>query len=177
VDRLLHELRSTLARLKAEVELLDPDTSAAQLQVIRTSLDDVLALVTEVETATLTPPSGESQGLVIIDDDSRLATAMARQMIRLGFAAIAQQGLEGLASLPVTRTKVVIDLGVLRKGERSDLEIVRRFHPIVMTGSADPLARLEASSYGAAAFLVKPVSPESVALAMRDTQDAGHLTD
>jgi ActR/RegA family two-component response regulator len=171
VDRLLHELRSTLARLKAEIELLDPGTGAASLLAIRTSLDDVLALVTDLETATSPPPSGLAQDVVIVDDDSRLATAMARQMSRLGFAAVALPGLEGLASLVANGARVVIDLSVLRRGGFDDLNAVRRLRPIVMSGSADPLARLEAASYGATAFLMKPVSPESVALAMRDARD------
>jgi ActR/RegA family two-component response regulator len=173
VDRLLHELRSTLARLKAEIELLDPGpgAGAASLSAIRSSLDDVLALVTDLETATSPPPSGLAQDVVIVDDDSRLATAMARQMSRLGFAAVALPGLEGLASLVANGARVVIDLSVLRRGGFDDLNAVRRLRPIVMSGSADPLARLEAASYGATAFLMKPVSPESVALAMRDARD------
>jgi len=171
VDRLLHELRSTLARLKAELELLALDDGTVQFAEVRTSLEQVLRLITKLEIATLALPSGESQGLVIIDDDGRLGAAMARQMIRLGFAATAQQSLEGLASLPPKGTTIVIDLGVLRTCEPDDLEIVRGLRPIVVTGSADPLARLEASSYGAVAFLQKPVSPEALAMAMSNARD------
>jgi len=177
VDRLLHELRSTLARLKGEIELLAVPSDKTLQQEIRTSIDDVLRLLTELETATSERSGGQSQGLVIIDDDIRLATAMVRQLTRLGFVATAQQSLEGLASRRPRGTRVVIDLGVLRKSDREDLEIVRTLGPIVMTGSADPLARLEASSYGATAFFIKPVSPEAVAAAIRGPQVPRLLTD
>ena len=158
VERLLHLLRSTLARLKAELELADDHPPSLQSPAIET-VNEALLLVGQVERSTVTRPAAGQRTVLVVDDDLRLATAIARQMLRLGVPAIAQASLDNLGELAPDSIRVLIDLGVLRTSTREVINVLSRYHVTVMTGSADPLANLEARSYGASEVLVKPIDP------------------
>jgi hypothetical protein len=76
----LHRLRSTLARLKAELELAQADGLAPPVSRLLSDLQEALALLREVERAAL--------GLVtvlVVDDDARLADLTARGLRRSGY--------------------------------------------------------------------------------------------
>jgi ActR/RegA family two-component response regulator len=153
VARLLHELRSTLARLKGEIELMDVPDEVARGRVLE-SVADALRALESVEDAhrAITRPY-----VFVIDDDERLAGATAKQLHRLGFGA---QALRSLADIPDpadSTARAVVDLSVLRLARRDQRERLQRYKPIVVSGSSDPAAKREAISYGAAAYLVKPV--------------------
>jgi CheY-like chemotaxis protein len=153
----LHRLRSTLARLKAEVELAQADGAAPPVGRLRADLDDALVLLREVERVAL--------GLVtvlVVDDDARLAELTARGLRRLGYDA------DSAATYAETRTGevVVFDLSLypgLSDGARSALRSVR---PIVVTGATDSGSRALAAKLNASDYLVKPVELDDLAAAI-----------
>ena len=157
VDRLLHQLRSTLARLKAEIELMEPNAAPSQVDA-QDTVDEALVLLASVER--LYRPN--SPDILVVDDDSRLASATVKQLLRMGVHA---QALSNLSAIPPSvspTSRLIVDLGVLRLASQSQRDRLRPLLPIVVSGSTDPRARREALSYGAAAYFVKPVEPETL---------------
>lgn len=155
VDRLLHELRSTLARLKAELELSVADGQQADRRLVE-SVDDTLRILGSVEHAhRATSPTH----VLVIDDDARLAAATARQLQKLGFSAQVLHDLSDIPIAPGSGTRAIVDLSVLRLAKKHEREQLRVFRPIVVSGSSDPVARFEADSYGGVDYLLKPVDP------------------
>jgi CheY-like chemotaxis protein len=153
VDRLLHQLRSTLARLKAEVELLRLDGRPPD-GAIADTLEQVFVNLGRVESAM---QSGMPNAVIVIDDDHRLSSAMSRQLQRHGLHCSAVDSVERLANWLPPGTKLVIDLSALRVASRSSIERIRSHPMVAMSGSSDPLAREEARMYGARDYLIKPV--------------------
>src|SRR6202171_5881424 len=153
----LHRLRSTLARLKAELELAQADVLAPPVSRLLSDLQEALALLREVERLAL--------GLVtvlVVDDDARLAELTARGLRRLGYDA------DSAATYGGTRPGevVVFDLSLypgLGDGARSALRSVR---PIVFTGATDSGSRALASKLNASDYLVKPVELDDLAAAI-----------
>ncbi len=170
LERLLHLLRSTLARLKAEVQLAHADGLPPSTNV-QATVDEALQYLDAVEDAVFNAAAGTPLTLLIIDDDLRLAGAMAQQLRRIGIIATGKRSLAELSAFSPNDTRIVVDLGVLRMADRRDLDRVLEFNPIVMSGSAEPLARLEASTYGAVAYLLKPVEPAKIVAALRRHSD------
>ena len=59
-----------------------------------------------------------------------------------------------------------------------DAERIRHLRPVVVTGSSDPLANIEARSYGAAICLLKPVDSTTLwRLLIAEGSTQGALTD
>jgi CheY-like chemotaxis protein len=158
VDRLLHELRSTLARLKAEIELLSGSDQQAKRDV-QGSVDDALRLLGSLEEARR---AAAWPHVLVIDDDQRLASVTARQLRRLGFSTEVFQNLSAIPETAESGTRAIVDLSVLRLAKTAERDHLRAFRPIVVSGSSDPIARIEADSYGAADYLLKPVDPETL---------------
>jgi ActR/RegA family two-component response regulator len=155
VDRLLHELRSTLARLKAELELLVADGGLALDQPFD-SLREAFSLVVALE-------RDRQRGgslILVLDDDARLAALTAKQLMRAGFAARSASNLDGLDHYDPNSTRALIDLTLLRNASKRQIAVVSRLHLIVMTGAVSPAARLEAQAYGARHVLLKPIDIE-----------------
>jgi CheY-like chemotaxis protein len=153
----LHRLRSTLARLKAELELSLADGTAPPVERLLEDLNDSFELLRAVEQAAF----GLVQVLVI-DDDARLAELTARGLRRLGYEAEAASGFRELRPHEV----VVFDLGLalgLGETSRSALKLAR---PIVVTGATDPRSRALAANLGASDYLVKPVELERLVAAI-----------
>ena len=153
----LHRLRSTLARLKAELELAREEGSAAPVERLLGDLDDALQQLRAVEQVAL--------GLVtilVVDDDSRLAELTARGLRRLGFDSDSTDAFRESRRGEV----VVFDLGLypgLDEGARSALRSAR---PIVVTGATDPGSRALAANLNASDYLVKPVELDDLAAAI-----------
>jgi CheY-like chemotaxis protein len=153
----LHRLRSTLARVKAELELAEEDGAAATPNRLLGDLNEALVLLQEVEQAAF--------GVVpvlVVDDDARLAELTARGLRRLGYDADSTSALRALRP----REIVVFDLGLasaLDQGARTALKAAR---PIVVTGATDPGSRAVAASLDASDYLVKPVELEDLVKAI-----------
>jgi len=149
----LHRLRSTLARLKAELELTQSDGTERALA----DLDEALSLLRAVEVAALGLVS-----VLVVDDDERLAELTARGLRRLGYDAESAGALRELRPNEV----LVFDLSLasgLDPRTRSALTAAR---PIVVTGATDPGSRALAERLEASDYLVKPVELEDLVAAI-----------
>ena len=153
----LHRLRSTLARLKAELELAQADGTAAPVERVLEDLKEALELLRAVEQAVFAVVS-----VLVVDDDSRLADLTARGLRRLGYDADSADALRDLRPGEV----VVFDLGLeagLSEHARAALKAAR---PIVVTGATDRGSRALAASLDASDYLVKPVELEDLVAAI-----------
>lgn len=154
----LHRLRSTLARMRAELELAREDGAAPSVTELLEDLGDALGALSSVEAAALAIVS-----VLVVDDDERLAELTARSLRRLGYEAESSGRLRPLRQGEV----VVFDLGastVLNVDERATLRSAR---PIIVTGAADPGSKAMAEDFDASAYLIKPVDVEELAAAIK----------
>ena len=154
----LHRLRSTLARLKAELELAESDGAAPPTERLLADVDEALAHLSSAEES-----DTALVRVLVLDDDARLGEITARGLRRLGFEA------DSAPSLPESFGEVVpvIDLGLLESADADALARLRAAHPIVVTGATDRLSRNRAAAAGATDYLVKPVDLEELAAALR----------
>lgn len=153
----LHRLRSTLARMRAELELAQADGESPRVDLLLGDVRAALDTVAEIEGAAL--------GIVrvlVVDDDERLGELTARGLRRLGYDADASVGLRALRP----REVVVLDLGVSRAFSSSDRAALRSTRPIVVSGAVDIASRALAEDLGASDYLVKPVDIEELAAAI-----------
>ncbi len=155
VGQLLHRMRSTLARLKGEVELAELDGHPFAGAVAET-IEDALRLVNALQDAHLgdRAPGNASALVCVIDDDHRLAAVTVRQLIRAGWAAISEDALPAMSD---PRTIFIVDYGVLIGLNEAQLAALRGTRFIVVSGTVDPDAAIRAGRLGASAFLTKPV--------------------
>jgi CheY-like chemotaxis protein len=153
----LHRLRSTLARLKAELELSLADGTAPPVERLLGDLNEAFDHLRTVEEATfgLVP-------ILVIDDDARLAELTARGLRRLGYEAESGPGLRELRP----RELVVFDLGLASVLGEQDRSVLKAARPIVVTGATDPRSRALAASLGASDYLVKPIELEDLVAAI-----------
>jgi CheY-like chemotaxis protein len=153
----LHRLRSTLARLKAELELSQTDGTAPPVERALGDLNEAFSLLRDVERAAF--------GLVpvlVVDDDARLAELTARGLRRLGYEADAASALRELHP----REIVVFDLGLAPGLDESGRKALIAARPIVVTGATDPGSRALADRLEASDYLVKPVELEDLVAAI-----------
>jgi CheY-like chemotaxis protein len=153
----LHRLRSTLARMRAELELAGFDGALPPSDVLLGDLDEALGLLAAAERAAF-----GAVRVLVLDDDERLGELTARGLRRLGYEAEAAPGLRHFREGEV----VVFDLGLaseLDAAARSELKAAR---PIVVTGATDPGSRAQAARLDACAYLVKPIELEDLAAAI-----------
>ena len=153
----LHRLRSTLARLKAELELAESDSASTRSALLLRDINEALGMLGSVEQSVfgLAP-------VLVVDDDERLGELTARGLRRLGFDAEAARALRRLRPGEV----VVFDLGLeagLNPSVRSELKAAR---PVVVTGATDPASRALAAGLDASDYLVKPIELENLVAAI-----------
>jgi CheY-like chemotaxis protein len=162
----LHRLRSTLARLKAELELAEVDGTSPPIDRLLDGLEEAFALLTSVEAA-----SHSIVSVLILDDDARLAEITARGLGRLGYDAES-----AIAMRPLDPGEVLVfDLSMLPKLEPAAREAVRAAKPIVVTGATDSGSRALAASLGASDYLVKPIELDELAAAISRRTAEGRL--
>ena len=154
----LHRLRSTLARVRAELEVAIGDGEAPPVERLLSDLRQALEVLGDVEAAAL----GVVRVLVV-DDDERLGELTARGLRRMGYDAEASGRLRSLRP----REVVVFDLGVLNSLDAEEHAALTVARPIVVTGAADPGARALADDLGASDYLVKPVELEALVAAIK----------
>ena len=154
----LHRLRSTLARLKAELELAEADGTAPPVDRLLEDVEEALAHLSAAEES-----DTARMRVLVLDDDSRLGEITARGLRRLGFEA------DSSSSLPESfgDAVLVVDLGLLDSVDASGLARLRAARPIVVTGATDRLSRDRAAAAGATDYLVKPVDLEELGAALR----------
>jgi CheY-like chemotaxis protein len=154
----LHRLRSTLARLKAELELAEVDHTAPPIERLLAGLEEAFALLGTLEEA-----DHAVVRVLLVDDDGRLAEITARGLRRLGYEAESSTALRQLQAGEI----LVFDLGLLPGLDAAEREAVRAARPIVVTGATDPVSRAIASGLGATDYLVKPIVLEELAEAIK----------
>ncbi|HEX9100129.1 MAG TPA: hypothetical protein VF956_11645 [Candidatus Dormibacteraeota bacterium] len=153
----LHRLRSTLARLKAELELADMDGAAPSTKRLLDDIREALGHLGAAEDASRLRGS-----VLVVDDDARLAEITARGLRRLGFDADASSSVRSLRA----REVLVFDLSLLEALDADAREGIRASRPVVVTGATDPRSRALASSLDASDYLVKPIELEELAAAI-----------
>jgi CheY-like chemotaxis protein len=154
----LHRLRSTLARLKAELELSEADSTTPPIERLLADLDEAFALLSTAE--------GASHGVarvLVLDDDGRLAEITARGLRRMGFDADSSTRLRELQEGEV----LVFDLGLLPGLDAAGRKAVRAAKPVIVTGATEASGRALAASLDASAYLVKPIELGELAAAIR----------
>ena len=160
----LHRLRSTLARMRAELEVAEAGGEPAPIDALHAGLRQALELLAEVEAVAL--------GLIrvlVLDDDERLGELTARALRRVGFEAESTRAIRPLRS----RELVVLDLGLAEALDASTRALLRRARPIVVTGATDPAARAAAAELDAADYLIKPVELDDLVEALKRRAEAG----
>ena len=154
----LHRLRSTLARLKAELELAEVDSTAPPIDRLLAGLEEAFVLLSSLEEA-----DHAVVRVLLLDDDGRLAEITARGLRRLGYEAESSTVVRQLQAGEI----LVFDLGLLPGLDAAEKDAVRAARPIVVTGATDPASRAIASSLDATEYLVKPVVIEELAEAIK----------
>lgn len=153
----LHRLRSTLARLKAELELVQTNDETPRIDRMLHDLREALDLVGAVEEAAF-----KVVRVLVLDDDERLGELTARGLRRLGYEAESTPMLRPLRSGEV----LVLDLGLVASLDADGRAVLRAARPIVVTGAADAASRSVATSLDASDYLIKPVELEDLAAAI-----------
>jgi CheY-like chemotaxis protein len=153
----LHGLRSTLARLKAELELARDDGGVPPADRLLGDLNEALGLLKAVEHAAF----GLSTVLVV-DDDVRLAELTARGLRRMGYEA----GSSSTVGDGRPGEVVVFDLSLASSLDERARTALKAARPIVVTGATDPASRALADSLDASDYLVKPIELEELAAAI-----------
>lgn len=153
----LHRLRSTLARMRAELELASMDGAAAPVDRVLGDLREALELVGAVESAAFAVVP-----VLVLDDDERLGELTARGLRRLGYEAESAARMRPLRPHEV----VVLDLSLSTSLDADALAMLRSARPIVVTGATDPGSRAMAEDLGASDYLVKPVELDGLAAAI-----------
>jgi CheY-like chemotaxis protein len=150
----LHRLRSTLARLKAELELAELDGARPPAERLLDDVREALSHLSGAEDA-----SHLRGSVLVVDDDVRLAEITARGLRRLGFDADASSSIRSLRD----REVLVVDLSLLEALDAAAHQDVRAIRPIVVTGATDQRSRALAASVDASDYLVKPIELEELA--------------
>jgi PleD family two-component response regulator len=153
----LHRLRSTLARLKAELELAEVDDAAPPTKRLLDDVREALAHLSAAEDA-----SHLRGSVLVVDDDIRLAEITARGLRRLGFDADASSSPRNLRA----REVLVFDLSLLEALDATARQTIRSSKPIVVTGATDARSRALAASLDASDYIVKPIELKELAAAI-----------
>jgi CheY-like chemotaxis protein len=153
----LHRLRSTLARVRSELEEAEADSTAPRVEALLDDIREALEQLGNVEAAAL----GVVRVLVV-DDDARLGELTARGLRRLGYDAEASVRPRSLRA----REIVVLDLGVVASLTDEERAALKDAGPIVVTGAVDAASRARATDLSASDYLVKPVEIEVLAEAI-----------
>jgi len=160
----LHRLRSTLARLKAELELSQVDGTVPPVDRLLSDLEEAFAHLGSVEDAIQAPLR-----VLVVDDDGRLAEITARGLRRLGYEADSSSALRALRSGEL----LVFDLGLFPGLDDAARTSVRSARPIVVTGATDAASRALASSLEASDYLVKPIDLDDLVAAIKRRRAGG----
>ena len=160
----LHRLRSTLARVRTELEVADADSSAPPFSMLLGDMREALELLGEVEAAAL-----DVVRVLVVDDDARLGELTARGLRRLGYDAEASIRPRSLRA----REVVVLDLGVVGSMTAEERVALKNARPIVVTGAVDAASRALAEELSASDYLVKPVDVDALASAVNRRMTEG----
>lgn len=145
----LHRLRSALARVQAEAELLELDEAAAG--GIREGLERAFAVLEGMESAVELPLA------VVLEDEERLGLLTVRSLSRAGHLAVLATSLEAALQLASAGAALIADLSALEGATLEQTRALRSARPIIVSGAAGESARETARGLRARAYFLKPV--------------------
>jgi CheY-like chemotaxis protein len=154
----LHRLRSTLARMKAELELAEEDGADVPSARLLEDVEEALGHLSLAEDAVQ-----PAVRVLVADDDLKLGEITARGLRRRGFDADASASLR----LTMSGEVLVLDLGLLHGLDDAALDEVRAARPIIVTGGSDRASRSLGDRVDASDYLVKPVDLDELVNAIR----------
>ena len=173
--RSLHRLRSALARVRGELDLLDLDGHPVAEALA--AVDYALDALAEVERAVEPPaasvsapePAAVDVQVVLLEDEARLAQLTARRLKRAGLGVSTAGSLAEALDTAAAGAVLVADLGALDGPADGDLTArVRSLRPIIGSGGAGAAARRAAAAFQAHAFFLKPVDPDALVVAISE---------
>jgi DNA-binding response OmpR family regulator len=107
--------------------------------------------------------------VLVIEDSEYIRDLIVRMLRRAGVQKVveARSGADGIAAATATQFDIVIcDIGLPDTSGFDVVRAIRTERPslpcLMLTGHTDKASVLEARSVGAAAYLVKPVSPREL---------------
>ena len=148
LPELLHRLRSTLARLKGQVELAELDGHPFADEVTK-SIEEAVARVGELETRVL-----PTLTVAVVDDDVSVADVVAARLRHRGWRVSTLYQLDANSHLPHF---VLIDYGLLVSLSQEVKKSLLHSNFVVMSGANDVHARLDSLRLGALGFVLKPI--------------------
>ena len=158
----LHRLRSAMARVQAEAEIMVLDGAAAGelLEATRAAL----ARLTEAEDAVeVVRRDHVAGGLVVLEDDERLGIVLARRLERSGHSVCLAVTVRSAIVFASRQRILLADLTALESATDTEAQLVAELRPVVMTGAtyADAVSRAE--RFRARAVLSKPFEVDTLA--------------
>ncbi len=142
----------------AQLEAVPPPSSAID------AVEDALAQLAAVEDLVHRP----ILRIRVLDDDPGLADVTSRRLRLEGFH-VESGGTPGGGEPEV----VIADLGLLETLPPDVVDSIRACRPIVVSGAGDESGRAAAETFGAIAYLQKPVVFEDLLAAIRRRSKAG----
>ena len=168
LDNILHSVRSSLAGVQAEAELLEMDgvNVARLMHVLETAF---VRISTGEELARTLGSSAQSRRLVLLEDDERVGTALLRRLGRAGYESCLVLSVDSAVAWTRTGALMVADLTALEAASSAQVADIRDARPVVLTGASSDEAERRAQAFSPAAVLAKPVNFELLAASL-----AGH---
>ena len=164
----LHGVRSSLAGVQAEAELLDLD--GANVTRLMHLLKAAFArLATGEEHARTLGHTAQPRRVVLLEDDETVGTALLRRLGRAGFESCLVLSVESAVAWTTTGALMIADLTALEAASAAQVANIRDAHPIVLTGASADEAERRAQIFAPAAVLAKPVNFDLLAASL-----AGH---
>jgi hypothetical protein len=171
LDRALHQLRSSLAAVIAEAEVLDVEgVNSARL---RRACDGVLHRleITEQISDALEYPGNRTR-VVLLEDDEQLGLALMRRLARLGIDACLVTTWMAAVTWS-THGVLIADLSALESVNQEHLQHIRSCQPVILTGATTSTSKQGADRFGAFATFTKPADLTALAATIREHPASG----
>lgn len=170
----LHRLRSTLARVQAEAEVLGLDgANVAGVLGGLAEAFDYLAVIEAANEPELPAIEAAPGVAVLLEDDHRLGVLLTRQLGRLGISSILAESIAAAIEHARCGAQLVADLSVLQIADADQIETIRELRPILITGAVGGAAELAADRFSARATYTKPVRIGDLARAIQNAWEQG----
>ncbi len=164
----LHRLRSNLAGIQAEAEILELDGADADRLLTACALALEQLRKAEALSDQATAQRNEAPRLVLLEDDERLGATLARRMLREGIeTCLVQTVRSAIAWTSGGRALLAADLTALEAATEEETRAVRRVGPVVITGATLAAAKSRAKRFTPYEVLIKPVEPARLAALIR----------
>lgn len=154
----LHRLRSALARVQAEVELLELD--GGQVASLAEGVAEAFKVLAALEAG---PHRWFRPMAVVLEDEERLGILTTRALCRHGVPAVMAGDLNAAVLLAGAGAILVADLSALSTDSAEMQAAVRQLRPVILTGGVLSTVRVQAEELGARASYLKPVDVAALA--------------